>query len=413
MQMSLLDESGYVTPQLEVSPIAHLPDKFRSQLDRAGLSKLSDQVQVWSCDASTSQLRYATHGLFRFFGKFPPYVGSYLIGQYAQADSVVLDPMCGSGTSGVEALLAKRRAILCDVNPLATLISKVKTTHIQGDVLRESLGEFVAYLQSLPRSRSYDRDTPGLLRPEHWFLPATITSLSRLRFAVEHFETSDDVKAVLELALAGVVRRVSRATTQQGRLFLDVSTAVEDAAPVFITRLSGMVEPISALPRVPRPKVVTRSADALRGLVESPDLIICHPPYYNSYRYSAINSLEMAWLRMDRRALKGLEVREAFKVGKPEKVAEYVDDMVRVINSLGDLLTPKGVIALMIGDTILRGEYVPVTRMILDRVAGLPVSLVALRMPRFTEASWVASQRRDGSKVGVTLADFIVVLSKS
>src|SRR5437763_1215443 len=40
----------------------------------------------------------------------------------------VLDPFCGSGTVLLEALLADRCAIGADVNPLARLISKVKTS---------------------------------------------------------------------------------------------------------------------------------------------------------------------------------------------------------------------------------------------------------------------------------------------
>ncbi len=50
----------------------------------------------------------------------------------------------------------------------------------------------------------------------------------------------------------------------------------------------------------------------------------------------------------------------------------------------------KGVMGLMIGDTILRNEYLPVTKLLIDRVNGLfDVELVALRVPQFTEASWL------------------------
>src|SRR5258708_5974290 len=40
----------------------------------------------------------------------------------------ILDPFCGSGTVLLEALVAQRRAIGADVNPLARLISIVKTS---------------------------------------------------------------------------------------------------------------------------------------------------------------------------------------------------------------------------------------------------------------------------------------------
>jgi len=59
---------------------------------------------------------------------------------------------------------------------------------------------------------------------------------------------------------------------------------------------------------------------------------------------------------------------------------------------------------------VLRKVYVPVTRLLLERVPELRAKLVAFRVPKFTEASWVASQRRNGDQVGVTLCDYIILL---
>ena len=67
----------------------------------------------------------------------------------------------------------------------------------------------------------------------------------------------------------------------------------------------------------------------------------------------------------------------------------------------------------MIGDTIIKGEYVPVTRMVIDKFLennkNVFVEKIVLRIPKFTEASWTASQRRKGDKVGINLYDFIVI----
>ena len=53
--------------------------------------------------------------------------------------------------------------------------------------------------------------------------------------------------------------------------------------------------------------------------------MILHPPYFNSYKYSSVNSLEMGWLGFDRLEYNKKEIREFFKVGKPENVDKYVD----------------------------------------------------------------------------------------
>ena len=54
--------------------------------------------------------------------------------------------------------------------------------------------------------------------------------------------------------------------------------------------------------------------------------------------------------------------------------------------------------------------------MLIDRVThDLPLSLaeVVLRIPRHTEASWVASQRRKAGSLGIRLCDYIITFRKS
>ena len=60
---------------------------------------------------------------------------------------------------------------------------------------------------------------------------------------------------------------------------------------------------------------------------DAASLVILHPPYFNSYKYSSINSLESGWLGIDRSSFRSGEIKEFFKVGKPEKYADYVEDI--------------------------------------------------------------------------------------
>ena len=138
-------------------------------------------------------------------------------------------------------------------------------------------------------------------------------------------------------------------------------------------------------------------------------LVICHPPYFNLYRYSSITSLEGAWLGHDIRAVQKKEVREFFKVGKPGNVTRYVEDMQRALRNIRNALRPDGILALMVGDTAIHGNRIQTTRLLVEAVRDVltPVK-VSIRTPKFTEASWAASQRRTGEKVGVAMTDFII-----
>ena len=139
-----------------------------------------------------------------------------------------------------------------------------------------------------------------------------------------------------------------------------------------------------------------------------------HPPYFNSYKYSAINSLELSWLETNHADVRKNEIREFFKVGKKENVDKYIDDMLVSVNNVSKTLKKGGYLAIMIGDTVIKNEYIPVTNMLIEKIDKkvLKVEKIILRIPKYTEASWAASQRRKGNNVGINLCDFIVIFKK-
>ena len=396
---------------LQIRGSETLTDNEKQLLFASKLAKFAP-VEVWTAMGTNKQLAYGTHGLFRYFGKFPPPIAAHLIAACTSKGGVVLDPMCGSGTTGVEAVLAGRKCILNDVNPLSVLLSKVKTRHLDRRALFEEFGRILETYR--PMTEDEDDFRPqGLRDIGHWFLPETCDSLRGLKCRIESIE-NPDIRDFFRVCFASIVRRVSRATTQQGRLFLDAETAEKDALPFFVRRTQQAMEAVAQLPAAaPSPDI--RSFDLRDGippdLRKVADLVICHPPYFNAYKYSSINSLELAWLGDNHRQIAKSEVREFFKVGKEENAKVYVDDMERTLRHLRQALADRGCLALMIGDTVIHGNYLPVTHDLAERVRDIfDVERVVLRAPKYTEASWAASQRREGGKVGITLYDFILLL---
>jgi hypothetical protein len=372
-------------------------------------------LQAWRVVGTNRQLAYSTHGVFRFFGKFPPPIARHLIREFTQPGDWVLDPMMGSGTTAVEAMELERHAVVRDVSPLSTLLGRVKTRHVSKRDIQLALARVAQRLETLDPT---SLPTPVDLRhANHWFLPETTVSLGRIRAAIDA-ESEERVRELLLTAFLSTVRRVSKATTQQGRLFLDVATAKPDAWPTFVAQVDRYAAAVASLPRTPRTRIRIEQRDAKTA----PDsaarfkLAITHPPYFNNYKYSSINSLELAWLGVPRRQLRNDEVREGFKLGKPERVGDYVEDLASAVESIARELVPGGTLALMMGDTVIRDTYVNVSRRLLDevhrRLPELGLERVVVRVPRYTEASWVASQRRAGDRIGVTLHDFILLFSK-
>jgi DNA methylase len=395
---------------LDVRPEDRIEPVERDLLDRGLLTDLAP-VEAWTVRGNNHQLAYATHGVFRFFGKFPPPIAAHLLRRDTDQGDLVIDPMCGSGTTGVEALLADRRAVLGDVNPLALLLARVKTRPLDLDAFDQA----TVRVSGRYRPLSVDEhpfEPVGLRNAEHWFLPETAESLRGLRALIEAEERAP-VRDALRVAFAGTVRRASRATTQQGRLFLDVETALPDALPTFARRAERLRVGLAALKghsgEVSVEEMDMREAQPARQA----RLVVLHPPYFNSYRYSSVNSLELAWLGFRHPDIRKFEVREFFKIGKRENLTHYVEDMRGVLVNARDLTAPGGIVALMIGDTVIRGEHIPVVRTLLDDLPDdLALESIAVRVPRFTESSWVASQRRGGGAIGVRLMDFVLRFRK-
>ena len=222
------------TPELDILPFTdkEVLLKYKDLIKNSGIKKFSPVIEIWTSEASNKALSYHSHGIFRYFGKFPPPIARHLIKTYTKEKDLVIDPMCGSGTSGLEALLLNRSANCFDINPLSVLISKVKITPIDKDDYLKTF-EIIKKLYSDKKIKKQKVDLLGLKNPSHWFLPETLESLSKIKFAIETTSKSMETKEALTVAFLSIVRRVSRATTQQGRLFLDVETAEKDAFPFF------------------------------------------------------------------------------------------------------------------------------------------------------------------------------------
>ena len=398
---------------IEIRSQGELIDREIALIEKSGLDQLAP-VETWTALGTNQQLAYATHGIFRYFGKFPPPIATYMISQYTKEKDLVIDPMCGSGTTALEAGILKRRCAVNDVNPLSVLISKVKTTKIDKSLLEEKL----EYLKANYRPMSLEEYAfvPVALKdPDHWFLKETSDSLRGIKYLIEQ-ETNTNLKNFLKVIFAATIRRVSRATTQQGRLFLDVATALEDAFPTFEKRYEIGMKGLAELPEISDIEYYNVDLKDLSAIdyEGKAKLVILHPPYFNSYKYSSVNSLEMGWLGYDRNQCNKKEVKEFFKVGKPENYERYVKDMSLALNNALNMLVPGGVLGLMIGDTIMKGEYIQVTRSLMDKLDSdkYELSKVVMRVPKYTEATWVASQRRDSNNIGITLSDYIVLIRK-
>lgn len=142
--------------------------------------------------------------------------------------------------------------------------------------------------------------------------------------------------------------------------------------------------------------------------------MICHPPYFNLYRYSSVYRFEMLWLGFDYKKVRSKEVEEGFKLGRKEVVNDYVRDMQKILGEVSRILASGRRAVIMMGDTVIKDERVNTTELLLRRLPEneLSVEKLIVRIPKSTEASYAAGQRRNKERVGIKLPDHLVILRR-
>src|SRR5262252_6906250 len=165
---------------------------------------LAGELNFHGADSS-----YASHDVHAFAAKFPPQLPRAFIRDLTVPGDCVLDPMMGSGTTIVEALLAGRCGIGLDIDPLALRVSQAKTMPMRTDDLRDIGLKVISQAQNLLADNSiesliqrFDSRTKEFI--DYWFSPHTQRELAALVLAMQTVDVSL-VRRFLELTFSSII----------------------------------------------------------------------------------------------------------------------------------------------------------------------------------------------------------------
>jgi hypothetical protein len=248
---------------------------------------------------------YATHALHAFAARCPPQLVRWAIERYSATGDVVLDPMCGSGTTLVEAALCGRVPWGADIDPLARLLAMAKATLLDPRLLLAAGTMVEQRLGKRDLDASWRPEIPGL---ERWFRADVAADLARLRGAIQGVAVDEDVRRLLWVVYSSlIVARTSVANARDlahsrhhyrawetapdvGGRFLRQTRRAARLMAEFRQRLAASGHP------VPRPRLVGADARALPIDAESVDMIFTSPPYCTALDYTRAHSFSVAWL---------------------------------------------------------------------------------------------------------------------
>jgi len=162
--------------------------------------------------------RYFTHGLHPYPARMPPHISRRLIRMYSKnQEDLVLDPFCGSGGVLVEAMLYDRMAIGVDLNPLAVLIAKVKTTPLNPETLYKV--KYKLLEGAAQRLKSSNYEVPNIKNLDYWFKPEAVAGLAAIKEELEELSLMEEVADFFRVCFSLTVRETSNLRKGEFKLY--------------------------------------------------------------------------------------------------------------------------------------------------------------------------------------------------
>lgn len=321
---------------------------------------------------------YASHNFHSFPAKFPPQLPLQFVIDLTQPNDIVLDPMVGSGTTVLEAYLTGRKGIGFDIDPLAIMISKVKTTPLGQEKLiryyreiiknaKDQIKRETKKLEQILLNR-WDPKTKQFI--DYWFAKEIQLELLALVLQISQIE-DDNIRTFFELAFSAIIitksggvslaldlahtrpHKAKVVFSKDGKILfggeLDESklprlkvltkrlrSPIEEFEKRCIQNIEGLVNIDS---RSIRPEIKFGNAQKLPLEDKSVDLIVTSPPYAsNAIDYMRAHKFPLVWFgyQLDELSLKRKEYigGELVTNIKYEKLPDYTSAIVADISTL-------------------------------------------------------------------------------
>ena len=269
--------------------------------------------------------------------------------------TVVLDPFCGSGSTLVECQRRGFPSIGVDLNPIACLMSRIKTARCPPDLEDHAL-EAVELAKAQPAAT-----IPAIPNLDHWFERAVQKELASLTKAI--YSLPPGVRDCLKLALSSIIVRVSNQESDTR-----YAAVHKDIAPTAVSAL--FLRSVARIGTALRARAYTlTAAQVIEGnilkikpeqLAQPIGLVITSPPYPNAYEYWLYHKYRMWWLGFDPLSVRAQEIgaRAHFFKKNHHTAQDFVHQMQQTFALLGRIVVPNAYVCFVVGRSRIHGQVV-------------------------------------------------------
>lgn len=261
-----------------------------------------------------------THLIHSYPAKLLAHIAHFFVhaGALSGLGGRVLDPFCGSGTVALEASMSGRQTLVADANPMARLLTRVKTTPYSTE------GLLAAVVDIIRRARRYRKaPTVDIVNSTLWYSASRKMELEILRRAVFEVE-DDDMRDFFLVCFSVTCRKLSyadpaisvpvRLNARAGRTAaandeiaqrlkkVDAADHVEEFGNICLANIQRITRTNAECPSRAVARAVGEDARSLVDEQGAPlaagivDLVITSPPYGSAQKYVRSMSLSLNWL---------------------------------------------------------------------------------------------------------------------
>ncbi|MFQ6040010.1 MAG: DNA methyltransferase [Candidatus Poribacteria bacterium] len=301
----------------QISPIYRISEELKLIREQLELFQISPDVSHkkfiyhdddW--DYAQADTKTETHCFHPYPAMMIPQVARRLIRMYGKRGDTVLDPFCGSGTVLVEAQMAGLNSYGIDINPLALLIARAKTTPLDMATLRQlAISLLHSYLEDCCRIEAKPdyAPIPDFFNIEYWFKPSVSRELSALRSRLLAIEDIS-VQEFFLVAFSETVREASYTRNNEFKLFRIPKDKLKQYNPnvgeIFFRKvyrnLNGMKEYLRKADKNVWVKILSEDTREKTTIpAQSVNLVVTSPPYGDSkttVAYGQFSRLSLQWL---------------------------------------------------------------------------------------------------------------------
>jgi len=365
------------------------------------LQKASEQVDFYklriedsSWDYRGEPIKSYTQGFHSYPAMMIPQVARRLIEKYSKAGDMLLDPFCGSGSVMVEARLARRYSWGIDLNPLAILIARVKTTPINPSVLYHEYYGLIGRIREMPED---EVSLPDFFNLHFWFKEPVIRGLARIKAAINEINTTE-IREFFQVTFSEVVRLSSNSRSGEFKLFRYPQEKLKNYNPapvrLFTEKVGMSIKRMGdfyrACPTDTWSRVIQADSTKPVEAIEpgSVDIIVSSPPYGDSrttVAYGQFSRLSSQWLGLmpgkildlDSEMLGGrihnhndinltsptlnntVDRISENDIVRAKQVRSFYVDLCQGLKNMADYLTAGGHACIVIGNRRVKGMQLP------------------------------------------------------